>query len=134
MSKSPITGGAPAWEQEIRAAEDDARKAFLAADIPTLEQMWADGFVVNSPLQQVLDKARVLALLQAGRIRHTTYEHEIEHVSRHGDVVVVMGRDRVTDLADGAVSQRRYTNLWRLEDGRWRSIARHAHVVAREPA
>jgi len=32
------------------------------------------------------------------------------------------------------VVSRRYTNVWRLENGTWRSIARHAHVVSREPA
>jgi hypothetical protein len=28
---------------------------------------------------------------------------------------------------------RRYTDVWQLENGRWRGIARHAHVVSREP-
>ena len=28
---------------------------------------------------------------------------------------------------------RRFTNLWRLEDGVWRCFARHANVVRREP-
>jgi ketosteroid isomerase-like protein len=124
--------GAPAWEQEIRALEEKARAAFLEADVETLERLWADGFVVNSPLNQVLDKARVLALLQAGRIRHETYECEIELVVRHGDVVVVMGHDRVTGPPDDATARRRYTNVWQLQGGAWRSIARHAHVMARE--
>jgi hypothetical protein len=100
-------------------------------DLPALERLWAHGFAVNSPLQQVLDKRRVLELLQAGRIRHTAYEIEIEHMGRHGDTVVVMGRDRVADPPDGIASQRRYTNVWRLEGDVWRSIARHAHVVSR---
>jgi ketosteroid isomerase-like protein len=125
-------GGDSTWEQEIRAREAEACAAFLAADLPALEALWADGYVVNSPLQQVLEKQRVLGLLQAGRIRHSSYEYEIEHISRHGDVAVVMGNDRVADPPDGIVSMRRFTNVWRLENGRWRSIARHAHVVSRE--
>jgi hypothetical protein len=40
---------------------------------------------VNSPLERVNLKAQVLDLLQTGRIRHTSYECEIEHISRHGD-------------------------------------------------
>lgn len=128
------TSSASAWERDVRAREEEARTAFLNADVQTLELLWADGYVVNSPLQQVLEKPRVLALLQAGRIRHTSYEYEIEHISRHGDVVVVMGNDRVTDPPDGALSRRRYTNVWQLEGGLWRSIARHAHLVSREAA
>lgn len=129
-----VTGTAPAWEHEIRQLEAETRVAFLAADIQGLERLWADGYAVNSPLQQVNYRDRVLALLQSGRIRHTAFEYEIEHISRHGDVVVVMGNDRVTDPPDGMISKRRFTNVWQLQEGRWRAIARHAHVVSREAA
>ena len=133
MNEQPTDDDAAStWEQEIRSCEAEACAAFLAADVPALERLWVDGFVVNSPLQQVLDKPQLLGLLQAGRIRHSAYEYEIEHMSRHGDVVVVMGNDRVADPPDGVISRRRYTNVWRLESGRWRSVARHAHVVSRE--
>ncbi|MDE3156587.1 MAG: nuclear transport factor 2 family protein [Acidobacteriota bacterium] len=122
------------WEIDIRRCEEKACAAFLAADVQALENLWADGYAVNSPLQQVLPKARVLELLQAGRIRHLSYEFEIEYLHRHGDAVVVMGRDRVTDPPDGTVSERRFTNVWQLDGGVWRSIARHAHVVSRQAA
>ena len=134
MHQPSGAAGARAWEDDIRACEEKARAAFLDADVEALEQLWTDSYVVNSPLQQVVEKPRVLALLQSGRIRHSAYEYEIEHLSRHGDVVVVMGHERVQDPPDGVVSRRRYTNVWRLENGTWRSIARHAHVVSREPA
>jgi ketosteroid isomerase-like protein len=135
MSRSlPDPAGATTWEQEIRAREEAARVAFLTVDLPALDELWTDDYAVNSPLQQVLDKARLLELLRAGRIRHSAYELTIEYIGRHGDVVVVMGRDRVVDPPDGTVSTRRYTNVWQLKDGAWRSIARHAHVVAREAA
>lgn len=120
------------WEDEVRRCEEEVRDAFLAADADTLDRFWADDFLVNSPLNQLAGKSQVVALLQSGRIRHTAFEYEIERMSRHGDVVVVMGRERVTDPPDGAVVLRRFTNLWRRENGRWRSIARHAHVVSRE--
>lgn len=119
-----------AWEQEIRAREEALRIAFLAADTAALDEILADGYVVNSPLQRVLEKPQLLELLRAGRIRHSAFEVEIEHMSRHGEVVVVMGRDSVVDPPDGALTHRRFTNIWRLEAGIWRSIARHAHVVS----
>jgi hypothetical protein len=133
METSERTDGPPTWELEIRAREEEARLAFLNSELTALERLWADSYVVNSPLQKVLEKERVLELLRSGRIHHLAYEAEIESLSRHGDVVVVMGSDRVVDPPDGAVSFRRYTNVWRLDDGVWRSIARHAHVVSREP-
>lgn len=122
------------WEQDVRAREEENRVAFLAADVAVLDRLWTDDFLVNSPLNFVNDKRRTLALLEAGRIRHTSFTFEIEHMACHGDVVVVMGRDRVTDPPDDTISHRRFTNLWRLDGGRWRCFARHANVVAREPA
>jgi Domain of unknown function (DUF4440) len=118
------------WQQEIRALEERGRVAFLAADIPTLDALWDDRLLVNSPLNMVNDKARVLDLLRAGRIRHTTDEVEIEHITRYGDVVVVMGRDTVDGPPTNALTHRRFTNVWQLQDGAWRMIARHAQVVA----
>jgi Domain of unknown function (DUF4440) len=97
---------ASTWEREIRDLEEEARVDF-------------------SP----------------GRYRHPDspvggwlhrHECEIEHISRHDDVVVVMGHDRVTGPPDGSVTRRRYTNVWQVQDGRWRTIARHAQVVSRE--
>ncbi|HET9951564.1 MAG TPA: nuclear transport factor 2 family protein [Candidatus Eisenbacteria bacterium] len=134
IDKTGSPESATTWERDIRALEEEGRIAFLAADVQTLSRLWADGLVVNSPLQKVLAKREVLDLLQAGRIRHTAYEIEIETMTRHGDVAIVMGRDTVADPPDGAISRRRFTNVWRLENGAWRTIARHAHVASREAA
>jgi hypothetical protein len=122
------------WEEDIRAREEENRVAFLAADVATLDRLWTDDFAVNSPLNLVNDKSRTLALLEAGRIRHTSLTSEIELLTRHDAVVVVMGSDRVTDGPEDVVTHRRFTNLWRLEYGAWRCFARHANAVRREPA
>jgi hypothetical protein len=118
------------WQQEVRTLEERARAAFLAADIPTLDAMWDNRLLVNSPLNIVNDKARVLELLGTGRIRHTMNEVEIEHIARYGDIVVVMGRDTVDGPPTNVLTHRRFTNVWQLQDGAWRMIARHAQVIA----
>ena len=122
------------WEQDIWACEEQNRIAFLAADVAVLDRLWTEDFAVNSPINVIHDKQKTLALVQAGRIRHTSLAAQIEHMSRHDDVVVVMGSDRVTDPPDGTVAHRRFTNLWRREGGTWRCFARHANVVRQEPA
>lgn len=122
------------WQREIRAREEENRVAFLSADVASLERLWTDDFLVNSPLNFVNDKERTLALLRAGRFRHTSFTVEIEQMAWYGDMVVVMGSDRVTDPPDGTLSHRRFTDLWRIEGGAWRCFARHANVVSREPA
>ena len=117
------------WQEEIRELEERGRVAFLAGDTATLDAMWDSRLLVNSPLNLVNDKARVLDLLGSGRIRHTMDEVEIEHIVRYGDVVVVMGRDTVDGPPTNVLTHRRFTNVWQLQDGGWRMIARHAQVV-----
>jgi hypothetical protein len=118
------------WEQEIRDLEEAGRVAFLAADTETLDAMWDDSLLVNSPLNIINNKAKVLELLGSGRIRHTFDDVVIERVQRYGEVVVVMGRDTVDGPPHGAIMNRRFTNIWQLQDGAWKMIARHAQIVA----
>jgi ketosteroid isomerase-like protein len=126
---APVAEAATDWEQEIRALEEQGRVAFLAGDVTTLGAMWDDRLLVNSPLNLVNDKTRVLELLASGRIRHTMDEVAIEHIARYGDVVVVMGRDTVDGPPSHQLTHRRFTNVWQRQDGAWRMIARHAQVV-----
>lgn len=133
-TSAPIIATATAWEEEIRSLEERGRIAFLAADSETLDGMWDDELVVNSPLNIINDKARVLELLATGRIRHTRDDVTIERVSRFDDVVVVMGRDTVDGPPHGDLMDRRFTNVWKLQHGQWKMIARHAQIVAAKPA
>ncbi|MFL5472438.1 MAG: nuclear transport factor 2 family protein [Gemmatimonadales bacterium] len=118
------------WEQEIRTLEEQGRVAFLAGDISTLDRLMDDRLLVNSPLNIVNDKAKVLDLLGKGLIRHTRDDVEIENIARYGDVVTVMGRDTVDGPPSNTLTHRRFTNIWQLQDGAWRMIARHAQVIA----
>jgi hypothetical protein len=118
------------WELEIRDLEEQGRVAFLAGDTATLHELWSDELLVNSPLNLINDKAKVLELLGAGRIRHTVDDVTIERVARYGDTVVVMGRDTVDGPPHGALMNRRFTNVWQASGNGWKMIARHAQVVA----
>ena len=131
---SPQANASAQWEATIRDLEERSRVAFLAGDTETLSGLWADNFLVNSPLNVVNDKLGVLDLLRSGRIRHTMQELTIEYVERYGDVVVVMGRDIIDGPPTNTRTSRRYTNVWQLQDGQWKMIARHAQEVPRPPA
>jgi len=120
------------WDAQIRAREEALRLALLNGDLRALDELVSDDYIVNSTQHKVVAKALLLQLVETGRLRHLSYETRIETMRRHGDTVVVMGGDRVVDGPDRVCTTRRFTNLWQLEDGRWRATARHAHVVARE--
>lgn len=124
----------PDWQAEMRALEEDARLAFLARDTQRLDRIWSQEYVVNSPMNVAIGKPKVLELLRNGRIAHISCVGAIEHMSRYGDTIVVMGRETVVNEPGGQPIERRYTNVWRLEDGEWKGIARHANIVAGPPA
>jgi len=120
----------PAWRQQIGDLQDQACRAFLAPDIDALSRVLSDDFVVNSPVGRVLTKGETLDLLQRGIIRHFSYNEQIEVMMRHGDLVVVMGWEVVTNSPDGLPIRRRFTNMWCEMAGSWQLIARHAHHIA----
>ena len=130
MSPStPSYSGAGDWQREIAELEAVSCRAFLEQDVARLREIFADELLVNSPINRVHDKTTVLELLAKGVIRHTGMNQHIERMVRSGDVVIVMGRDAVTNPPDDARVERRFTNVWRMADGSWRLVARQATVV-----
>lgn len=125
--------GNDTWEQEVRAAEQKHRSAFLAGDVQALDAILADDFAVNSPLNAILEKKQLLEMVRKGTLAISLFDQRIELVRRFGDTVVVMGGDTVVYAAPapnaGQTHRRRFTDLWRLEEGRWRFVARQANVV-----
>jgi len=126
MTISTAAGIAP--DAAAIELEREHARAFLERDIAQLEDLWSDQLVVNSPMNRVLEKRKVLELLGAGIIAHHTYDVEIELVRETEDTLVVMGSDRVTMEPDSPLVRRRFTNVWRRENGRWRMFARQASL------
>src|SRR5262245_7559749 len=79
------------WRAEIAAVEERANAAFVNRDLEQLDHLFSDELVVNSPINRVNDKKKLLELLGSGAIGHvsSTIRHEL--IRRDGDLVVVMG-------------------------------------------
>jgi hypothetical protein len=120
-------------EASLRAASANEVRDFLAADTRGLAGLWADTLVVTNPLNQLVDKPRVLKLVSSGVLRFTSYERTLEYVHAYGDVAVVAGAETVrwagTMPLAGKTSHLRYTAVWRRSGGKWLEVARHANVV-----
>ena len=118
------------WKSEIAALEHAANDAFVARDLARLDQLFSDALIVNSPINVVSDKRKVLDLLGRRIIGHvsSTIEHEV--MRRDGDLVVVMGADAVRNSESEPLLRRRFTNVWRREGDHWRLFVRHANVIA----
>ena len=123
----------PDWEQQIRAAEDRHRIAFLKNDVGALDAMFSDDFLVNSPQNRVIDKGALLGLVRGGVLAISSFDQKIESVRRYGDIVTVMGEDRVVYAAPspiaGQAHRRRFTDIWQLRGTDWRFVARRASIT-----
>ena len=128
-------------EQAVLALDDEERLAALERDVPALERLWSDQFVVNAPNNQVVVGKRAVldTFVGAGVINFSSFERQIEFVRHDGDLVFIMGLETVRPLADapaaglvaGQAIQRRFTNIWKREGNTWRLFARHANVMPR---
>jgi ketosteroid isomerase-like protein len=117
------------WQKDIATLEAEHCRAFVARDFEQLERLWSDDLLVNSPINRVHDKKRVLELLRAGIISHSSLECQAEAMMQQGRFVVVMGNEVLTNSPGGPQVRRRYTNIWGALGGSWQLVARHANVI-----
>jgi len=126
-------------EQQVRALDNEERLAALKRDIPALERLWSDHLSVNAPNNQVVaGKHAVLdTFVRSGVINFAIFERQIEFIRVDGPFVFIMGLETVRPLSDapsaglvaGLTIRRRFTNIWKNEDGTWRLFVRHANVI-----
>ena len=96
-----------------------------------MERNWATDYVVNNPLNKVVDASK--GRIQSGTRTYSSFIREIERVLIHGNTVIVMGQETV--VPSGAASDagktisRRFTNIWMMRDGKWLLTARQATVI-----
>ena len=123
----------------ILALDEQQRALVAAADYRGLARLAHRDLQINSPNGRVLNRDTFLKVVQTGEIRAESFARSAETVRISGTAAVVMGRETFTPTPGselgrrfGAVPlERRYTNVYLFEDGRWQWWARHANVVAR---
>jgi len=116
-------------DPEAVALENEHCAAFIARDFTRLDALWADDLLVNSPINRVHDKGTVLDLLRRGVIAHHSIAIHVEIARRAADLLTVMGSDTVVDTPGSPEVKRRFTNVWRRENGTWRMFLRHANIA-----
>lgn len=120
-------------ERDVRRASDDEVRALLANDVKALAQLWSDDFVVTNPLNQLVGKEQVMALITSDTLAFTAYDRRIEYVHMYDSVAVVAGTETVVWAGRmpmaGKQTPLRFTAVWMKHGGRWREVARHANVI-----
>jgi hypothetical protein len=126
-AKDPRVAGALAAANRIDAAIVGGDKAgFIGA--------FGQDAVVNSPSNNVSNRAEAERRFQSGALTYRYLHRSIEYAGRRGsDEVVLMGEETYEPPAGapqaGKTVHRRFTDLWRLENGQWRLSLRQATII-----
>ncbi len=112
---------------------DAIDSAIVAGDKESFIRAFADDAIVNSPFNNVTTKAVAAARYQSGVLTYKYLHRSIEFAGpRRDDEVILMGEETYEPPAGnmfaGKTVRRRFTDLWRLQGGRWRLSLRQATV------
>ena len=126
-------------DELVRSLDDQERAAALNRDVPALERLWSDEFVVNAPNNQVVvgRQQNLDKFVRGGVINFSSFERTIEFMRVDGNFGVLMGLETVVPRTDvpsaglvaGQIIRRRFTNIWKKEGNTWRLYWRHANVM-----
>ncbi len=79
-------------EAEIKKLEQTVVTAILNADTNTLKRVWAPGFLVNNPRNDIsVNRDAVLQSQKSGMIDYSTFERVIERMQFQKNIVITMG-------------------------------------------
>ena len=128
-------------EASLRQVDEQQRALIAARDADGMQALADADLHINAPTNKVLKGAQLIGMMKSGAVAAEDFVRVPESVTISGDVGIVMGHERFTATPDsesgrmfgaGALD-RRYTNIYRWKDGRWRFLARHANVVRPTP-
>ena len=118
----------------------DARRRLNAAgekhDADAFEALFATDLIVNSPTNAVVHRDNVMARFRNSQISYSSADEKIEFIGVRWDLVVVMGEEIVTPIANtpnaGKIVRRRFTDIWKEIDGAWKLAIRQATTISAE--
>gem|GEM_PF-797993 len=124
-------------EAGLRAADREQSRIVGDGDVAAQQAFMHPNYILNGPANVIMRKAQVIEMLGQGAMARTGYERIIEGLQITGNVGVVMGRETVVPVGASQLGklhgettlQRRFTNVFLFEDGRWRFLARQATLV-----
>ena len=107
--------------------------AIIVGDKDGFTSAFADDAIVNSPFNNISTKAMAAARYKSGALTYEYLHRSIEYAGpRRDDEVVLMGEESyippVGNPLAGKVVRRRFTDLWRLQGGKWLLSIRQATV------
>jgi ketosteroid isomerase-like protein len=144
-----FTGSAMAeWKaanSEVAAAAKDPKissvleavnridEALIKDDHAAFSALLAEDLVVNNPQNSISIRGATGRRNTSGLISYSSYVRSVEYVGMLGEMVLLMGDERVVPKGDSPMAgkevRRRFTDVWKMEGGHWVLTARQATIV-----
>jgi ketosteroid isomerase-like protein len=123
-----------ALEQEIRRLDLAHADAILRRDTEALKKLIAEDAVTNHPTNKVVkEREGIFEMIRTGVINYASFVREPETFLFYKNMVIVMGRETLVPTGSapnaGKTINRRYTNVWMKQKGKWLLAVRHANIV-----
>jgi hypothetical protein len=127
---SLLTNAQSNSDTDIKKLEQQEAAAMLKGDTLSLSKLWSPDYVVNNPLNTVVDVKTIKWLIRNGKIDYTSFERIIDKITYTQNLAIVMGTEVVRPEKktenSGKTVNRRYTHVWLKTNGTWLLVARQA--------
>lgn len=124
-------------ETSLRAADAEQMRIIVDGDAKAQSAFMHENYIINAPANRVMRKPVLVKMLAQGQMASESFERVIEGTAITGNIGIVMGREVVRPGAGSQLRKqfgskalnRRFTNVFIFEHGRWFFLARQASVV-----
>lgn len=124
-------------EATLRAADAEQMRIIVQGDARAQQEFMHPNYMINGPTNRVMRKEALVSMLAQGQMASDRFERVIESVAITDKVGVVMGSEVVHPLPTSELGKRygdkvlnrRFTNVFLFEGGKWRFLARQATVI-----
>jgi hypothetical protein len=123
--------------QEVLALRRAGILAMTTVGATAESERYSSTFVANTPGNAVVKGEQMLEQFARGTVGYASVEQRLDYAAAHGpDLVVLMGEEIVVPRTGapnaGKRIHRRFTDVFRKENGEWRHDLRHANVISIE--
>jgi len=130
--------------RDVLTVQDQLHQFGIAGDGTSFGALISEDFVASDPTNTIRHRDELVTLVSSGRLRYESIETSIDYARQLGDdLVVIMGTESTlqsavpadTDLESVALShklKRRFTNVYRNEQGKWRLLIKQSTIIAVE--
>lgn len=142
LSAEPVTRGFGDTPEvaEVLAVQGRIQEAVLKGDVAVLADLVSREVVVSDPGNKVRRYNDLIALFEKAEVDYRSVDTDIQFADQVGDLVVIMGTESTvletapdgTSWGPGTTLHRRFTNVFRNEDGQWRLIIKQSTVFSVE--